>query len=187
MGLFTAQGPYLTSATVPLWSSASSPDPLPHVSPLSGWVSPLARPYPASYGFLVPFGCWPSLVGASSPPGDLVRPHGWPTDLQSPRSVSHGQTPRGFPRSASLSAVGVGAPYTPGPGVPTGSFHGPPAIAHHTVLVNHHPVFARDDASEGVPVRHPSDLSLAWLGEWLPAPSAFLSSSQTPPLPATPV
>jgi hypothetical protein len=33
-----------------------------HVSTLSGWVSP----YPAGYGFPVPFGCRPSLLGPSS-------------------------------------------------------------------------------------------------------------------------
>ncbi len=161
--------------------------PLPHVSTLSGWVSPLTWPDLPGYVFPLPFGRQHSLFGASYPPGALVRPCGWPTDLPSKCSVSHDQTPRGCPRSASLSAVGVGAPYTPGPGVRAGSFHGLPVIAHHTVLINHRPVFARDDASEGVSVRHPSDLSLAWLGGWFPAPSASLSSSRTPPLPATPV
>ena len=37
------------------------------------------------------------------------------------RSRPHDQTPTGFPRSASLSTAGVGAPYTPGPGVPAES------------------------------------------------------------------
>src|SRR5690242_19558396 len=32
-----------------------------HVSRLSAWV----RPYPAGYGFPLPFGCWPSLLGPS--------------------------------------------------------------------------------------------------------------------------
>jgi hypothetical protein len=39
-----------------------SPD---HVSTLSGW----ALPYPAGYGFLVPFGCRPSLLGRPVPLG----------------------------------------------------------------------------------------------------------------------
>jgi len=32
-----------------------------HVSTLSGWV----LPYPAGYDFPLPFGRWPSLLGAS--------------------------------------------------------------------------------------------------------------------------
>ena len=89
-------GLYLTSATVPLCSPASSPDPLPHVGPLSGWVSPLTRPYPVSYEFLVPFGCWPSLLGTSCPPGDLFRPRGWPTDREGKRPRSAVRPQEGF-------------------------------------------------------------------------------------------
>jgi len=96
------QGPYLTYAIVPLCSPFLSPDPLSHVSPLSGWVSPLTRPDPAGYGFPVPFGCWPSLLGTSSPPGVLVFPHGRPTDIQGTRPIFHCQTPKGLSRSASI-------------------------------------------------------------------------------------
>ena len=40
------------------------------VSILSDWVSP----YPAGYGFPLPFGCWPSLLKQSLPPYGYVPP-----------------------------------------------------------------------------------------------------------------
>ena len=40
------------------------------VSILSEWV----LPYPAGYGFPVPFGCWPSLLKQSLPPYGSVPP-----------------------------------------------------------------------------------------------------------------
>src|SRR5712692_6494207 len=86
------QGPYLTFAIVPLCSSLLSPDPLSHVSPLAGWVSPLTRPDPAGYVFPLPFGCWPSLLGTSSPPGVLTLPRGRATDIQGTRPLSGSQS-----------------------------------------------------------------------------------------------
>jgi hypothetical protein len=140
-------GPYLTYAIVPLCSPFLSPDPLSHVSPLAGWVSPLTRPDPAGYGFPVPFGGWPSLLGTSSPPGVLPLPHGRATEIQGTRSVFDSQSPRGLPRSASLSVVGVGAPYTPGSGVRAKSYIVPSALTQVTVLASHRPVSERDGAS----------------------------------------
>ena len=40
------------------------------VSILSDWV----LPYPAGYGFPLPFGCWPSLLKQSLPPYGYVPP-----------------------------------------------------------------------------------------------------------------
>jgi len=48
---------------------------LAHVSRLSAWASP----YLAGYGFPLPFGCQPSLLGPSVPPAVVRRPCGWRT------------------------------------------------------------------------------------------------------------
>jgi hypothetical protein len=56
-------------------------EPLSHVCPLSGWVSPVFRPYRPGYGFPLPFGWPPSLFRASLPPGELFLPCGWPPGL----------------------------------------------------------------------------------------------------------
>ena len=61
------------------------------VSILSDEVSP----YPAGYGFPLPFGCWPSLLKQSLPPTDMCRRCRWPTGLR--------QTVWGLSRSASSS------------------------------------------------------------------------------------
>jgi len=46
-----------------------------HVSTLSGWV----LPYPTGYGFPVPFGCRPSLLGRPVPAVELARSYDWVT------------------------------------------------------------------------------------------------------------
>jgi len=120
--------------------------PLSHLSPLSGRVSPLARPDPAGYAFPLPFGCWPSLLGTSSPPGVVVLPCGWPTAGQD-HSWTPGRPHEGCHVPHPSSAVGVGAPYTPGPGVRAGGYLAPPALTQFTVFINHPPVSERDGAS----------------------------------------
>ena len=60
-----------------------------HVSALAGWIMAynIASPditrvsYLAGYGFPVPFGRQPSLLGPSFPAGDLCRRCRWPTRL----------------------------------------------------------------------------------------------------------
>ena len=69
-----------------------------HVSPLSGWVSPLARPSPAGYDFPLPFGGWPSLLGPSCPAAELGQPYGWLTVIPAGYLLAW-QTATGFPRS----------------------------------------------------------------------------------------
>jgi hypothetical protein len=72
-----------------------------HVSTLSGWV----LPYPAGYGFPLPFGRWHSLLGPSCsrwripPPSRLA--YCW---------IMIRQTPSGFPRSALLRCDWRGCP-----------------------------------------------------------------------------
>jgi hypothetical protein len=59
-----------------------------HVSTLSGQASP----YPAGYDFPLPFGCWPSLLGSSSPAGEFA--------FLTVGLLLGEQTSTGFPRSA---------------------------------------------------------------------------------------
>jgi hypothetical protein len=85
-----------------------------HVSNLSvGHV-----PYPAGYGFPLPFGCWPSLVGPSFPAEEFRPSCVGPTGLKAGPQ-------RGFHVPHGGDATGVDAIYTPGPRCPHGtSFRG---------------------------------------------------------------
>ncbi len=52
---------HLTFPSMSVLSEGSRTNHQIHVSTLSGWV----LPYPAGYGFPLPFGCWRSLLGSS--------------------------------------------------------------------------------------------------------------------------
>ena len=84
-----------------------------HVSPLSRWVAPLARPSPAGYDFPLPFGGWPSLLGPSCPAAELGRPCRWLTGTRG-QVVHPCQTATGFPRSTWMRCDGGGCPLYPG-------------------------------------------------------------------------
>ena len=88
-----------------------------HVGTLSGWV----LPYLAGYGFPLPFGCQPSLLGPSYSRWRLYRPCSWPT-LRVQCTCRVGiilyWTPSGLPRSAPLRCDRGGCPLYPGALVP---------------------------------------------------------------------
>jgi hypothetical protein len=85
-----------------------------HVSRLSAWVSPIARPYLPSYGFLLPFGWQPSLLDPS------LSHWGFPPSLQlaywryRPPSRPHW----GYPVPHVRDATGEDAFFTAGAGYP---------------------------------------------------------------------
>ena len=64
------RGARLTSTLLCIRSRFSVFTRLASVSILSEW----GDPYPAGYGFPVPFGCWPSLLKQSLPPYGYVPP-----------------------------------------------------------------------------------------------------------------
>jgi hypothetical protein len=119
------------------------------VSRLSVWAR---RPYPPGYGFPLPFGWWPSLLGPS-----LSRCGVGPTSrLAYCRDVPD-RSQRGYYVSHRVAAKGEGAWSTPGPGCPTRRRLGSSCpLAHYCRLDQPSSGSCRnDEASSQVPCYSP--------------------------------
>jgi hypothetical protein len=140
-----------------------------HVSPLSGWISPLARSCPAGYDFppafrRLAFASWAFLsrcgIGPSLQVADCDERTCWPLMWQ---------TAAGFPRSTWVRCDGSGCPLYPGALVSLRNECTPVAarrghsrttpLAHYAVLVSHRPACWNDETSSRIRSRSPGPSS----------------------------
>jgi len=129
--------------------------PCPTSALLRGGSLRSTRPYLPGYGFPMPFGWQPSLLGTSSPPRPLCRPHGGPTG-RAGLSRSRCQSRGGFPRSPPVRCGRGGCPLYSGAMVPAHDVSGAsclsPAAPSWLPII---PALSLDEASSRIHSRSP--------------------------------